>query len=107
MIPPQPPFHHHLNPLNNHRPLTIQLIRIPFMTLLLTILQSTTPMILQHAMFPAKVSLAEGAVPDDALRGFLAVFECAAGFHIFVGGGCAAAEGEGDGYCGVGGEEGG
>lgn len=47
------------------------------MTLLLTILQSRTLMILQHAMLATEMALTEGAVADDALRAFSAVFEIA------------------------------
>jgi len=50
-------------------------------------------MILQHAMFPTIMAVAKTAIPDDALRPFLAVFEGAADFL----GGHAAEEGEGHG----------
>ena len=35
-------------------------------------------MILQHTVFPAKVSRAEAAIPDDPLRAIFAVLERAA-----------------------------
>ena len=50
-------------------------------------------MILQHPMFPTEPSAAEAAVADDALRGFPAVFEGAAGLFLVV----AAGEREGEG----------
>ena len=50
------------------------------MALLLAILEPGTLMILQHPMLAAEMSLAEGAVAYDALRGFLAIFVRAADF---------------------------
>lgn len=66
-----------LNTLNNRRPLRIQLIRISLIALLLTVLEPTTPMILQHAMLAAKMPLTEAAVAHDPLRRVLAVLEIA------------------------------
>lgn len=83
------------NSLHNNRPLTRQRLRIPIMTLLLTILQSRTLMILQHAMLATEMALTEGAVADDALRAFSAVFESA--FYFFRR--HAASDGEGHVYC--------
>lgn len=48
------------------------------MTLLLTVLQPLTLMILQHTMLTAMVTAAKPAVPDNRLRLILAVFERAA-----------------------------
>lgn len=42
------------------------------MTLLLTILQPATLVILQHTVLTAKVPLAKAAVPNDALGAFFA-----------------------------------
>ena len=60
------------NPLDSHRPLRIQLIRIPLMTLLLTVIQPHTPMILEQPMPCAEMAAAEPAVSYDALNGFSA-----------------------------------
>ena len=81
-----------LNPLDNRRPLGIQLIRIPLMTLLLAVLEPTTPMILQHAMFATEMALTEAAIAHDALRRVLAVLEVAS----YLLGRHAAAHGEGE-----------
>jgi hypothetical protein len=52
-------------------------------------------MILQHAMFPAEMSLAETAITNDALRAFFAGVVGAFLFLLFgCCGGCAAAKGE-------------
>ena len=69
-----------LNPPYSHRPLPPQLLRIPLLLLLLTVLQPHTSMTLQHAMFATKMPRTEPAVPDDALRGVFAVFGAAADF---------------------------
>lgn len=61
------------------------------MALLLAILQPRTLMVLQHAMLPAEVSLAETAIPDDALRALFAGVE---GAFYFLGR-HATADGEG------------
>lgn len=61
--------------LDDQGPLTVELIGIPFMAFFLTVLQPTAFVILQHAMFAAKMSLAEGTIPNDALRLILAVLE--------------------------------
>jgi hypothetical protein len=52
------------------------------MALLLTILQPGTLVVLQHAMLPAEMTLAETAIPDDALRAFFAGVE---GAFYFLG----------------------
>ena len=63
------------DPLHSHRPLRIQRIRIPIMALLLTVLQPTTLMILQHAMLAAEMALAERAIAHDPLGAVFAVLE--------------------------------
>ena len=68
----------HSNALDGHRPLAIQLVRIPLMALLLAVLQPLALVVLQQAVLPAKVSAAEPAVADDALRGVFAIFVAAA-----------------------------
>lgn len=67
-----------LNTLNSNRPLTIQPLSIPLMTLLLTILQPITLMILQHPMLSTIMSLTETAIPNDPLRSILTRFITAA-----------------------------
>ena len=66
-----------LDTSNDSRALGIQLVRIPLVALLLTVLQPTTPMIFQHAMLAAEMALAKPAVADDPLRRVLAIFEVA------------------------------
>lgn len=63
-----------LDALYDHCPLRIQLIRIPIMALLLTVLQPTAFVILQHSMLPTVVPITETAVPNYALRSFFAIF---------------------------------
>jgi hypothetical protein len=43
------------------------------------VLETCALVIFQKPVLCAKVAVAEPAVPDDALRGRLALFECAAG----------------------------
>lgn len=81
----------HLDALYRHRPLRNQRVRITLMTLLLAILQPATFVIFQHTVLATKVSLAEGAVPNDALSAVFAVFESA--FYLL--GGHAAKDREG------------
>lgn len=69
------PTSHILNPLHSHRPLGIQRIRIPIVTLLLAVFQPTALVILQHPMLAAEMALAEGAVAHYPLRAVFAVFE--------------------------------
>lgn len=64
------------------------------MALLFAILQPRAFMVFQHAVLAAELALAEGALADDLLGGFLAVFERAAGF---LGASGAAADREGEG----------
>lgn len=66
--------------LDRHRPLTIQSLRIPLMTLLLAVLQSLAFMILQQPMLPAIMPAAEPAVSDDPLRRVFAFLETAPDF---------------------------
>ena len=87
LIPPSP----HLNPPNNHSPLPLQHIPIPLFALPLTILQPTTLVILQHAMFAAKMSLAERTIAYDSLRALRTCLERAFRFLVVAsrgGGGC-------------------
>lgn len=65
-----------LDALNDHGSLAVQLVGVALMTLLLAVLQSTTLVIFQHAMLPAELALAEGAVADNALGLIFAVLEC-------------------------------
>ncbi len=66
-----------LDALNNRRALRIQLNRIPLMTLLLAVLEPTTPMVLQHPVLTAEMALTEPAVAHDPLRRVLAILEVA------------------------------
>lgn len=85
------PIPHILDPLHSHRPLGIQRIRIPIVTLLLAVLEPAALVILQHPMLAAEMALAEGAVPHYPLRPVLAVLEGA--FYLL--GGHTAADGQG------------
>ena len=62
-----------LNPPHDHSPLGVELIGVTIVTLLLTVLQTTTFVILQHPMLAAVMSITETAVPNNTLRGFLAI----------------------------------
>lgn len=87
LMPSSPPKPPHLplpllpnmpsNPLDGHRPLRVQRVRVPVMALLLAVLQPAALVVLEHAVLAAKVALAEGAVPHDPLRPVLAVLEVA------------------------------
>lgn len=81
-----------LNPFHNHGSLTIQFFRVPFMALLLAVLQPAAFVVLQHAVFPAVVAVAKTAVADDALCRFFAVLVRTADFPSRH----TAAEREGD-----------
>lgn len=85
------PISHILDPLDSHRSLGIQRIRVAIVTLLLAILQPTALVILQHPMLAAEMPLAERAITHYPLRAVLAVFEGA--FYLL--GGHAAADGQG------------
>lgn len=88
---------HRLHSLDRHRPLAIQLARVPLMALLLAILQALALVVLEQPVLAAKVPAAEPAVADDALRRVLALLERAPdllGRH-------AAAQGQGHVQCGV------
>ena len=58
------------NTLDSHRPLCIQLVRIPLMALLLTIVQADTSVILQQSMPCTELTAAEPAVAHNPLHGF-------------------------------------
>lgn len=76
-MPPlgQPALAVSLDTLDDHGSLAVQLIGVALMTLLLAVLQSTAFVIFQHAMLPAELALAEGAIADDALCLIFAVLE--------------------------------
>jgi hypothetical protein len=67
-----------LDSLNGNRPLAVQLIRVPLMTLLFTVLQALALVVFEHAVLTAVVAIAEAAVADDGLCAVLAVLEGAA-----------------------------
>lgn len=58
--------------------LVVKLIGVAGVRLLLAILQAGTRVGLKHAVFRAEMPVAEAAVADDALSGFLALLEIAA-----------------------------
>lgn len=68
---------HALYALDRHRPLFLETLRIPLVALLLAVLEAGALMVLQQAVLPAKVTGAEAAVADDALRRVLARLEAA------------------------------
>ena len=69
---------HNLDTLDSERPLAIQLIGIPLMALLLTILQTLALVVLQHAVLTAVMTAAEPAVADNRLCTVFAILERAA-----------------------------
>lgn len=78
--------------------LAVQLIGIAGMRLLLAVLQAGTGVGFQHAVLGAVVAIAEAAVADNALSGFLALLEVAArlaGRHDGIKGGENGAESRG------------
>lgn len=83
-------IHNILDPLDSHRPLGIQRVRVAVVALLLAVLQAAALVVLQHAMLAAEVALAEGAVAHDPLRPVLAVLEGA----LYLLGRHAAADGQ-------------
>ena len=58
----------YLHTLYGHRPLLIQLVRVPLVALLLTVLQVWAVVALQQPMFRTEMTTAEAAVADDALN---------------------------------------
>jgi hypothetical protein len=72
------PYRDTLHALDRHRPLTVQLRRVPLVALLLAVLQPLALVIFQKAVLATKVSGAEAAVANDALCRVLAFLEAAA-----------------------------
>lgn len=70
--------HQNLHALDSDGPLAVELHGIPFVTLLLTVLQALALVVLEHAMLTAVVTAAEAAVAYDALGSVLAGLEGAA-----------------------------
>ena len=81
-----------LNTLHNHGSFAIQFIRVSFVTLLFTVLQSAAFMVFQHTMLAAVVAVAETAVAYYALRWLFAILVRATNFSRRH----AATEGKGD-----------
>ena len=59
--------------------LVVQLVGVAGMRLLLAVLETSTAMGFEHAMLRAEVSVAETAIPNDALSRFLALLGTASG----------------------------
>lgn len=64
-----------LHPLDDNRPLPNQLLRIPLVALLFTVLQALALVVLQQAVLAAISAFAESAVADYGLGAVFAGFE--------------------------------
>lgn len=67
-----------LHPLDDGRPLAVELVCVAGVRLLLAVLQPAARVRLEHAVLLAEVAIAEAAVADDALGGVFALLEVAA-----------------------------
>lgn len=71
---------------DNLCPLGLELCGIALVRLLLAIFETGALVVLQESVLRAEVAVAEPAIPNNPLRGSLALLECATRFHRHVGG---------------------